>query len=98
MDKIVNNSAGMPNPWKILQGMLFVKGLLYKLFGNLHDDLFYDQDAKWIVNYLENIQWWKDVHEFFYPLVDRAEIDAQMKNIFKIANLQEQGGLFSSNN
>lgn len=81
----------MPNPGKILEGMLFVKGILYKIFWGLHDELFYDREAKWIVNYLENIQGWKDVDEFFYPLVDRTEIDDQMKNIFKIANLEESG-------
>jgi hypothetical protein len=88
---IINNGGGMPNPGRILESMLFVKGILYKIFGNLHDDLLYDQDAKWIVNYLENIHGWKDVNEYFYPLVDRVEIDDQMKNIFKIANVQESG-------
>lgn len=50
------NPGGMPNPGKIMESLLFVKGLLYKLFGGLHDDLLYDPEAKWIVNYLENIQ------------------------------------------
>lgn len=67
-----------------------IRGILKKVFGDLHDYLFYDKEAEFCLLTLRETFGFKDVDEIFPRVVNEKKTMAYLETIMRFAKSEGQ--------
>ena len=79
----VNNPGGFTHPDDILGKIVSFNGLFRKIFGELQDDIVYDQRAEYDKRMLREVYQLKDVNDIFPKLLKRRQFMRTLETVFR---------------
>ncbi len=84
-------------PWDIVDEILWFTWLYRKVFWDLLPWLIYNQSLNNDLEILENIYWFEWLNEMFTPIIERSELKALSKIMFRFTE-QQATWIFNWNN
>lgn len=75
--------GGFERPEQKIDMLLAIKGILKKIYGELHDALFFDNETDFCLNFCEKTYGMKNIKELFPRRVNKRSIANQMETVFR---------------
>jgi len=85
----IENKGWTILPDEILNRIFSFNGLLRKIFGDLHDNVVFDEEAEHCRRMTKNKYGFKDIDDIFPPRLNKRRFFTTLETVFRFANTQE---------
>lgn len=85
---VSRNPGWFEHPEQKIEFLLTIRGILKKIFWDLHDFLFYDKEAEFCLLVLRETFWFKDSDKIMPRIVNEKRVMATLETVFRFAKVE----------
>lgn len=86
----VQNPGWFEHPEEQIKFLTSIQGILKKIFGGLHDFIFFDKESEFCMKVLKETYGFKDVDALFPRIVNEDKVMSLMEVIMRYAKMEGQ--------